>query len=252
MLRPSVLAALCGGLFAASAALAYQPLITDDTGTQGAGGNQLEIAWEHASAKAAGVTAKADAVPLTYTHGFTDALDVAIGLPWVSTDASGSNKSGSGNPELAVKWRFYEEKDGWSAALKPEVAFPVSASKEADGLGDHATSYALSLLLSRDTSFGELHINLGTGHTSAAGADSDSYHLSVAPAWKLSDTSLIALDVGLDHDSAADDFSHYALLGLVYTPNDSFDVAFGLQKVFSVPGVDSAWSISAGLTWHLK
>lgn len=252
MPRFSSLATLLGGLFMSTTCLAYQPLVTDDTGTQGAGGNQLEITWEHAQEKAGGLTAKANAMPLTYTHGFTDALDVAIGLPWVSTDASGSDQSGSGNPGLAVKWRFHEETEGWSAALKPEIAFPISQAKEAEGLGDHATSYALSLLLSRDTRFGELHVNLGAGHTSASGADSDSYHLSVAPVWKLSETTLLALDVGLDHDSAAADSSHYALLGLVYTPNDSLDFAFGAQKVFSLPGIDNAWSFSAGLTWHLK
>jgi|GEM_PF-2455259 len=40
-----------------TAAAAFQPLITDDAGTQGAGGNQLEAAYNRTSDKLTGAKA---------------------------------------------------------------------------------------------------------------------------------------------------------------------------------------------------
>lgn len=53
-------------------AFAFQPLITDDTGTQGAGGNQLEFSYGHDKTKTAGESERVHSVPVTYTRGLTD------------------------------------------------------------------------------------------------------------------------------------------------------------------------------------
>jgi len=250
---PTLLAAL----FASSHAWAYQPLVTDDTGTQGAGGNQIEFAWVHEHEQTDGTSTRTNSVPLVYTRGLTDALDVAVGLPWARSNASGGNESGSGNPSLALKWRFHEKENGWSLAFKPEIVFPVSAAKEAKGHGDHGTAYNATVIFTRETAFGEFHINAGAGRYDAisAGEDATTYHLSVAPAWRLNESTLLALDIGLDHenpDAGGSDTSHYALLGLVYAPNENLDLAAGLQKTFSVSGSDNVWMGTVGVTWRFK
>lgn len=61
-------------------ALAFQPLITDDTGTQGAGGNQLEFYFNEDRATAAGDTVRVQTLPLVYTHGLTETIDVYAGI----------------------------------------------------------------------------------------------------------------------------------------------------------------------------
>jgi hypothetical protein len=53
----------------APVALWFQPLITDDTGTQGAGGNQIEIALDRLEFNSAGATTKTRTLPLVYTRG---------------------------------------------------------------------------------------------------------------------------------------------------------------------------------------
>lgn len=239
---------------ASPAAFAYQPLVTDDTGTQGMGGNQLEFAWVHEHEET-GATTRTNSVPLVYTRGLSDALDLAVGLPWLRSNASGNGQSGTGNPTLALKWRFHEVENGWSIALKPEIAFPVSAANEAKGHGDHGTAYNATLIFSRETPFGEFHVNAGAGHYDAkvAGNDADSCHLSVAPAWRLAESTLLALDIGLDHENpevGGSDTSHYVLLGLVHSPNENLDLAAGLQKTFSVNGSDNVWMGTVGVTWR--
>src|SRR5512134_3402934 len=62
-------------MFASSTA-AFQPLITDDTGTQGAGGNQVELALNRQEVKGAGDTTITRTLPLVFTRGITDALDL--------------------------------------------------------------------------------------------------------------------------------------------------------------------------------
>ena len=254
--KPSILAAC---LAFSVPAQAFQPLVTDDTGTQGTAGNQLEIAWVHDSDKATGGgTTRTDSVPLVYTRGLTDSVDLSIGLPWVRSNASGQYESGSGNPSLGLKWRFFEQEGGWSMALKTEVGFAVSSGKQVNGVGDHATTYDLSLILQHGTSFGDVLINAGYGQfndNNVAGTDASTFHFSVAPVWRLTDKTLLALDVGLDHENpevGAGDTSHYVLLGLVHSPNEDFDLAVGLQKTFSVPGSDSVWMATAGVTWRFR
>ena len=242
-------------LLATSHSWAYQPQVTDDTGTQGAGGNQLEFAWVHEHEET-GVTQRTNSFPFVYTRGISDTLDLAVGMPWVHSNASGSMQSDVGNPGIAIKWRFYDPENGWSLAFKPEVLLPVSANKEAKGHGDHGTSYNATLILSRETSFGEFHVNAGAGYyddKSVGGSDANSYHLSIAPAWRLNDKTLLALDLGLDRedpDSGGADTSHYALVGLVYSPNEDLDIAAGLQKSFSVEGSDNAWMGTVGVSWR--
>jgi hypothetical protein len=242
-------------------ALAYQPLVTDDTGTQGAGGNQLEFAWVHDHSKdtATGDTTRVNTLPVVYTRGLTDNLDIAIGLPWSHTKTTGAaSESGTGNPSVAMKWRIYEQENGWSIALKPEIVLPVSSSKETDGLGDHGTAYNATLIISRETSFGEFHINAGLGRyndKNTPATDATSQHFSIAPAFKLSDDTLLAIDIGLDRENpqgGASDTSHYVLLGLVHSPNDDLDLAVGLQKTYSVAGSDNVWMATTGITWRFK
>ena len=74
-------------LFAAFAAFstsssALQPLITDDTGTQGEGGNQLEVSYGRDRIRAGGETARVHSVPVVYTYGLTETVDVYAGIAY--------------------------------------------------------------------------------------------------------------------------------------------------------------------------
>ena len=136
-MKPSVISLGCMTLLPAVAS-AFQPLVTDDTGTQGAKGNQVEAAYNRTVDKVSGTKAVTQEVPLVFTRGFTDALDLYAGVGYqrIEPPAPGTEERGWGNPAVGAKWRFYEnEASKLSFALKPEVQFPVSDSREAQGLG---------------------------------------------------------------------------------------------------------------------
>ncbi len=126
-----------------AAAFAFQPLITDDTGTQGEGGNRVEAAYNRSSDKTPGGRTITHEIPLVYTRGITDELDIYVGGTRVriAPDAPALTESGWSNSVIGAKWRFYDnESSKLSFALKPEVSIGVSDSKEARGLGTGKTS----------------------------------------------------------------------------------------------------------------
>ena len=88
----------------------FQPLITDDTGTQGARGNQIEVAYSRAEDKEAGVRTVTHYVPLVYTRGITDALDLYAGSIYqrIAPPGPSSDERGWSNTAIGAKWRFYE------------------------------------------------------------------------------------------------------------------------------------------------
>lgn len=246
---------LSTGLLAAmlaSQASAYHPLATDDTGTQGLGGNQLELGFDYGRAKLAGTTGIDREVPFTYTRGLTDDLDLFAGVARQTSPGDGW-----GNVGLGVKWRFIENEAGkYSLALKPEILLPVSRSKEAAGFGNGKTSYGLTLIYTLETRFGEFHANLAAERNNYADTFTftdrrNLYRLSIAPVWAVAEGWKLALDLGLrtNPDQAEKSRMGYVELGLVYSPSDDLDLGLGITREM-MDGPVSTTTATLGLTWR--
>ncbi|NTV96535.1 MAG: transporter [Thiobacillus sp.] len=247
-MQPIVRSAILAGLLTLPLpALAFHPLITDDTGTQGMAGNQLEIGYDQVRSE--GDTGRA--IGVTYTRGVTDNLDLFAGSAWQA-----SGPSGWGNVGIGAKWRFYEnEADKVSLALKPEILLPVSASDEAAGLGNGELSYGVTFIASRETSFGELHFNAELARSnyddSAIDERQTFWRVSVAPVWAVAEGWRLALDLGLQSnpDRAEDAVMGYVELGLVYCPNGQVDLSLGIIRDF-MDGPADTTTATAEVTLH--
>ena len=194
-MKRSILPLGCMALLPAVAS-AFQPLVTDDTGTQGAKGNQVEAAYNRTVDKVSGTKAVTQEVPLVFTRGFTDALDLYAGVGYqrIEPPAPGTEERGWGNPAVGAKWRFYDnEASKLSFALKPEIQFPVSDSREAQGLGTGKTSYSVNLIMTQETGFGAVHANAVAERVNYSDDALNSaerrtlYRLSVAPVWDVAE-----------------------------------------------------------------
>lgn len=241
-------------------ASAFQPLITDDTGTQGSGGNQLEFSLNEDRAEVAGNIEHAHTLPVVYTRGLTETLDVFAGLSHIRirTGSPAGNASGSGNPSFGVKWRFYENGENrTSIALKPEILLPVDAGGEDAGLGSGRTSGSLTLILTQEVPFGAIHINAGLGREryrdSLNGPDTTTARASIAPVWDLSAQWKLALDLGTESARAAGVSmrSNFAELGAIYLPSKDLDFALGILRTSDndSPGTKTH-TATAGVTWR--
>ncbi len=240
---------------------AYQPLITDDTGTQGAGGNQLEGGFLRTTDKHAGgkdVTLEAAAV---YTRGISDTVDVFVGVPYLRVEPAGAmTESGWSNTAIGAKWRFFEdEKSKLSFALKPILQLPVSSGKEASGLGQARTSWRLDLVMTQETGFGAVHANLAStrvNYEDDALNDAtrrSQFRLSVAPVWDVTEQFKLAFDTGImtNPDRAEKSHMGYVELGAIYSPSKELDFALGVIYSTNDGPVKTTY-LTAGVTWRFK
>ena len=243
-------------------ASAFQPLVTDDTGTQGDGGNQLEFSFSRDRTSAAGESQRVLTVPVVYTRGLSETLDVFAGYSFarIHSSVAGEEASGSANPSVGAKWRFYEnEASGTSLAVKPEFIFPVSAHREEAGLGAGRTSGNLTFILTQEVPFGAVHVNAGVGREryrdTSANPDVTTRRFSVAPVWDVTEQWKLALDVGVESARAggATVRSSFAEIGAVYSPDKALDFALGFARASDNDSPKSTtYTATAGVTWRFE
>jgi Putative MetA-pathway of phenol degradation len=258
--RLSALAALWLGACGSLPAVALQPLVTDDTDTQGRDGNQLEISFERERVRSAEDRTTRYALPLVYTRGLTDTLDGYIELSRIriESSAAGDDGRGSGNSAVGFKWRFWQdEARKLSLALKPELQLGVSRASERHGLGNGRTGYAATFIVTRETSFGAIHANLSANRVSYDLSENREanrrtlYRLSVAPVVSLSTTWKAALDIGAttNPERARRARMGYIEPGAIWSPSDDLELALGLLEQVG-NGEPSSRTLIAGLTWR--
>ncbi|MDP2751602.1 MAG: hypothetical protein Q8O31_03210 [Rhodocyclaceae bacterium] len=243
-------------LLSSLSASADQPLTTDDTVTQGAGGHQFEFAQTHTHEDdGAGALTKTTTDPLIYTYGVTDALDVYLAASHARKNDGIQRTTGHGNPVVGFKWRFHETDKSWSWGMKSEIQMG-SATAETNGLGNGKDTHALVLITSRETSFGEFHVNLSRTHVHTIEGNTNRKHLtrlSAAPVWQVNEQFKLALDLGIqtNPDSTQSQAMGYGLLGLVYSHDDNLEFVCGAKRQFH-DGPLKAKEITAGVTWRFK
>lgn len=243
-------------------ALAFQPLITDDTGTQGAAGNQLEFSLGEDRTKTAGLTERMLILPFVYTRGLTESIDFFAGLSYgrLRTSAPGGNANGGRNPSIGAKWRFYEEEASpTTLAIKPEILFPVSRGRESDGLGTGKTSGNLTLIVTQEVPFGAVHLNFGVGRNRyrdrSTNPDSTSARASIAPVWDITENWKLALDLGAESSRAGGERvrTSFVELGTIYSPGKELDFAVGLVRASDNEHPrTTTHTANVGLTWRFK
>lgn len=243
---------------------AYFPFITDDTGTQGEGGNQLELNYVFIKERGVGVAedgtyypgdyGTSNSFPVTYTRGLTEDLDVFVGMIRQTSPTNGWM-----NSAIGFKWRFAgNPEEGWSFAVKPALLTPVTRNMEASGLGNGKTNGTVSLISSFIQPKYEVHINARyTSNLSYSGSEEQqAQHLwgvSVAPVWVLNDQWKLGVDAGLEtNPNATSAQVAYAQIGAVYAPVKNVQLGLGLMgnRALGSPSREYNWSIMSGITWQ--
>jgi Putative MetA-pathway of phenol degradation len=250
-MRRSGRPALAISAVVSAAAQAAQPLVTDDTFTQGRGGYQLEVEGEASRDREnGGPTAEETGVTTTFTYGATDPLDVFVAIPYFRVSEARANE-GLADVSLGAKWRFFE-RGANSLALKPEIAF--ATGEEQHGLGSGATTYSLTFIATRDVAPWVLLFNLGYDYRDFHGREereterrslwrvSTGGWVNVAEHWKL------VADIGIEQNSerAGSGDPAFALAGVIYSPNKDLDFDLG----HALNEAETYRTILLGVTWR--
>lgn len=230
------------------------PMVTDDTATQGAGGNQIELSFSRDKAEDG---SRAREVALVYTRGVTEKIDLFVEQGRQKNTAdTGESTSGYGNTVLGAKWLAWESEHKTSFGVGASVALPVSAEKEAQGLGTGKTSYDVVLILTQEMPWGTVDANLSAGREKFRdpAADTDTTHFSVAPAYNLNEQIKFALDLGIDRakTDTSTEKSRYAEIAVVYAPSEDLEFGLGYIRTTDQDTKEVTKNVTGGVTWRFK
>jgi Putative MetA-pathway of phenol degradation len=248
------------------------PFITDDSGTQGAGGWQLELLVQrdhhvHAAATAA-VPVQQRGRSLLFnsvlTYGLLENLDVAVGLNYLSHRdsrvAAGATDGASGATDstLELKWRFLE-KNGFSMALKPALSLPSGDEKR--GLGSGRTFWGANLIAGYEagpwTWLGNVsyfHRRYGLAQD-AAGNRAQLWRVSTGAAYAPRAGVKLVGELGVRTNEARGDpflpgrHARFAMLGVVCSPSKTIDLDVGLRKGLNAAENDTVLLLGAAFRW---
>lgn len=247
---PRMLAALaCGAPL--SAARAAHPLITEDTGTQGAGRFQLELATEHIATRAAGLGQYTVLTTGVLAFGVVDSADAILTVPYLRLGASALDgtppAAGIADTGIDVKWRFYET-GALSFALKPGVSLPTG--DEQRNLGTGELSWSLYLVTTWSDAPWAFHLHLGhLHHNSTFNERVDLWHASTAAQRQIGGRLRLILDAGIDTNTArlANSNPTFAIAGAIWSPRSNLDLDAGIKAIHD--GARSR-ALLAGLTFR--
>ena len=233
--KPSA-GALAAVLFT-SGAYGAHPLNTDDTGTQGKGGWQLEVNGE--SNKDAGVRGAQAAVILS--HGAAETVDLQLGLPWQDNGEA----RGGGDLAAAVKWRVWE-REGLSAGVR--VALTTPTGDETRGLGNGRPTWAAQLIGQHEGERWIFLAHLGYRRNLNTIGERDSIgEISGAVLYKATAQLKLLVDANrtTNPDPQSDQSLRQMVIGAIWSPTKDLDLDIGLRR-----GNDAAIerAVMAGIT----
>ncbi|MBC7802830.1 MAG: hypothetical protein H7Y16_03050 [Candidatus Parcubacteria bacterium] len=248
----SIQAALLLALASAPADAAH-PLITEDTGTQGARKFQLEVNAELSRDRAAGVLVKGFQPAAAITYGLRENLDVQLGRPYLRqiTDPAGANTvvKGGLDTSLDLKWRFFEH-GALSFGLKPGITF--ATGDEGSGLGTGRSTLGSLLIASWDSERLGIHAHAGWRRNSnSVGQRENVTQLAAAAVFKATESSRLIADLSrtTNPDRASNASIRYLTLGLIYSPRKEFDLDVGWRRAAGAPALDRALMFGSTLRW---
>lgn len=225
---------------------AGHPLLTEDTGTQGAGHYQLELTHDLSTDEHADTQTRARSINTVFSAGLTDDLDLIISLPHERlTEKTGVAKttiSGYADVEIAAKWRFYEE-GALSFALRPGLGLP--SGNEDEGLSAGHVSPSLFAVSSYESGPWVFHLHVGYAPILDPGLDEHShiYHASVAAEYSVSERLRVVSDLSVERNAERSGHPNVGsmVIGLVLSLTPDLDFDLGYRTGLTDPAADHNW-----------
>ncbi|PKO73271.1 MAG: transporter [Betaproteobacteria bacterium HGW-Betaproteobacteria-17] len=234
-------ACACG----ATPAHAAHPLLTEDSGTQGAGRTQLEITYDQSTTRAADSRTRGQHLNVVLSYGFTDTLDLIAGLPYARITERGATNArvkGYADMEIAAKWRFYEA-GPLSIALRPGLRLPTGDEDRGLGSGHSAPSLFAVMTHSADPWAVHLHLGYTRNFHDSPKQRNHLYHASMAGEYSVSESLRLVADASTESNPELAGHPHVGslVLGLVYSVMHDLDIDLGYRRGLTEPAADHTW-----------
>jgi hypothetical protein len=243
-------------LMLSGTAFAGRPLITDDTGTQGKGKYLLELSGEYSQDSDESTDVKKKTFTTEIDYGISDTIDLTVSSSYQAFKIKDADSGDTTSPDrmadtlMELKWRFYENKDGLSFAVKPGIYIPTGNYTKGYGGGDvrfgtGEVRYRLYFVSTKEFKRAAFHLNLGYMRNEAKfEARKNLLHASLAGELKITEKLRIAGNIGVD--TCADTDSNidplWLLGGFVYSFTDTMGANFGVKHGLNAPGYDLTYT----------
>jgi hypothetical protein len=257
-------------LFCAAPAFGAHPLLSDDTLTQGKGKFQVETSYKYDHDDDNGVQTQTSQPQIQLTYGILDTLDALVTVPYLfvqqTQGGNTTNNDGIGDIILALKWRFYGEKEkGLQFAIKPSLTLPTG--NEPMGLGNGQSSagiayaytfdrqsYGITLISTFEREDWLTSVNLGYQHNQyGLQSNQDAYRqdiwsASISGQYEIVEKLWIVGEVGVQTNPSVTSDTPPAFIngGFIYELTKSVDLDIGYKYGLNKPAVD--YSISGAVT----
>lgn len=236
---------MLGMLGCAQHAIAAHPMVTDDTGTQGAGNNQVELNADYITERDG---SRATIGGATYSRGLTDTVDFFVDQPMVL-----SEQRGIGDTSLGMKWRFFD-RDGTSLAFKSTLS--MANANEEKGFGSGRHNLSALLILSQNFKAWSFHYNLGIESNRFKSPEMEEanrrsiWKASAATTYSLTPQLKAVGDIGIERNSDIANRKNpaYALTGIIYSPSPMLDLDAGMK--FGLNDASIRRQFGAGVAIH--
>ena len=229
---------------------AAHPLISEDNGTQGTSGNQIEVNSDFSTKS----TINSRTAAFTYTYGVSDTLDIFFNMP-TTWGATSGQSTGLNDGSAGVKFRFFE-KEGLSFGVKPELI--IASGNENKGLGTGKNSYSYTLMLEYEYKPLTFLVNFGKAFNRySRQIDLDEKRTSVtrssfAILAQLNEGITLVADFGIadSQDRAQPKKPQFAIVGAIFSISDNFEFDVGYKKGLNSAEIDR--QIGFGITWRFE
>lgn len=252
MFKSSVFALIIVFLLSSSV-FAGHPLITDDTGTQGKGNFEIDVKGETSKDKETenNISIKSESLKIStsFVYGIVETVDLSIELPyqWYKirvNDTEIAKENGITDLSIDLKWRFYENKDGWSFALKPGITLPTG--KIDKGLGTGKPTYGITFITTKSLEPITIHFNLGYSYMDYKNQeDKDILRKSIVKSSLAAEIPIInnlkaVAEIGVytNPEKGTNNHPAFATGGFIYDLSKNFSADAGVRFALNKPETD--------------
>jgi hypothetical protein len=219
---------------------AAHPLITEDTGTQGAGRYQLEVSAEEREERAT----RRDIEVLTgiLSYGIGETADAEVGLPLFR-----DGPDDVGDASLDLKWRFFE-RSAWSLALKPGLTLPTG--DERDGHGTGKITWGSLIILSYQPGAIGVHAHAGfRRNENKLGQRESLRQLAAAATYRIGDVRFVGELTRETNPVPGGGTVRYTTLGAIWSMTRDVDLDIGWRNGNGSAPIDEALLLGATVRW---
>jgi hypothetical protein len=230
-------------LLVTSNAYGAHPLLTEDTGTQGKGGWQLEVNGERQKDP----RPDEDVPPLraiqsgsTLSYGLTETIDAKVDVPYLRHE-------GILDVGVGFKWRFYE-KDELSFGVQAGLFLPTG--DEEKGLGTGKTNAGVLGIASWQGERWEFHSSFGVrSNHNLIGQRDWLAHFSAATLYRVWQPFRVLLDLSWDSNPEVERGAlRNTVVGFIWSLTKDFDLDAGYRRGNSA-AIQDAWLFGLTLRW---